>query len=304
MLLTAACGSSNDDDGGDGVPSPPSVDTTTDVSEPAGSGSGGFEIELVGWSRAPYPDGADSVAIGFGGNDYVAVHIRACIDADADVMPHLLRVVTVGDDDGEPFNTGNFQTAPVVSPSGFEPPAPGDCSEGWIYPAFEPGLEPATAVWLDAAGAHGGHRSWPLGDPYPIGPLPLFGDVLAAGDAWEVGDDASWTVHGVTIAGADDPLAPPQDLEPGMAWAVIDAVYCAGSSPGTIHEGLGVVVDGWAGRGTPRTVESAIEPTGDDGCERRPVAVAMPEGMSVTAVTGTDHTSPWWRIDPPVEVTR
>ena len=303
VLVAAACG--NHDGEGGAVPSPdePPVVSTTGDSKPEGSETGGFEIELVGWSIAPYPDGAKSVAVGFGGNDYVALHIRACLDDDADVMPHLLGVVTVGDADGEPFNTGNFQGAPVVSPAGFEPPAPGECAEGWVYPAFEHGVQPVTAVWLDTAGTYGGNQSWPLGEPYPAGPLPLFGDVRAVGDTWEVADDASWTVHGVTIARPDDPLAPPRDLEPGMAWVVVDATYCPGSSPGTVHESLGVVVDGWAGRGTPRTVEEAIEPTSDDGCERRAVAVAMPAGMAITAVTGTDHTGPWWPIDPPVEVT-
>ncbi len=300
LLAMASC--SGDDDRADGSAV---AESPTDAASSSGDdvAEGGLDIELVGWSPPPYPDDAESVAVGFGGSDYVAVHIRVCLGADADLAPHLVGLVTVGDTDGEPFNAGHFQGAPVASPSGFEAPAPGECSEGWVYPAFDAGLEPATAVWIDAEGTQGGNRSWPLGEPYPAGPLPLFGDVRAVGEAWDVADGASWTVHGVSIAGADDPLAPPRELDPGTAWVVIDAVYCAGSSPGTIHERLGVVIDGWAGRGTPRTVEAAIEPADGDGCEHRPVAVAMPIGMSVTAVTGTDHTGPWWQIEPPVDIT-
>lgn len=290
-LTVAACGRGGtgpDDDG-----------------SPIAAGEGdpsGLRVELIGWSTAPYPDDAD-VAVGFGGLDYVALHVQACLDVAAQISPEHIRTITVGDAQGVPFNGGHWQGASVVSPARFDPPGPGECTEGWVYPAFEPGLEPVTAVWLDVTKAYGGDRWWPLGEPYPTGPLPVFGDVLELGDAWEVVDGASWAVHGVRVAGPDDPV-PPGDLDADMAWVVVDAVYCEGRSPGTIHEALGVVVDGWAVRGRARTVEQAIEPTASDGCHHRPVAVRGPQGMSVTAVTGTDHGPPWWPIDPPVAITR
>lgn len=152
LLAMASC--SGDDDRADGSAV---AESPTDAASSSGDdvAEGGLDIELVGWSPPPYPDDAESVAVGFGGSDYVAVHIRVCLGADADLAPHLVGLVTVGDTDGEPFNAGHFQGAPVASPSGFEAPAPGECSEGWVYPAFDAGLEPATAVWIDAEGTQG-----------------------------------------------------------------------------------------------------------------------------------------------------
>src|SRR5690606_12581077 len=71
VLVAAACGG----DDGDSTPPPPEATvgapavSTGDGNDTTGSGSGGFEIEVVGWSSAPYPDGVDWVGYAAGDNE-------------------------------------------------------------------------------------------------------------------------------------------------------------------------------------------------------------------------------------------
>lgn len=263
----------------------------------------GVGLELLGWSRPSLPEGAESLAHNFGTREFVALHVRACLDDDVDILPHLLEVWTIGDADGEALSGAHLQRARTTSPTFFAAPEPGECSEGWIHPSFEQGLEPATAMWLDAIDGFGGDRVWPLGEPYPVGPLPLFGDILQQGEAWEREDGTSWTINGVVVPGPDDPLYPDREVESDMVWVVVDAVFCRHAESGWSAGSFTLVADGWAAvHGRGHTVEHAIEPAGSDDCRRSPYAVAMPPGVSVTAVADGDHRPPWWSIDPPVEI--
>ncbi len=311
-VAVAGCGGSDDaGDAGESDVEATVATTAPTMTVPSVPTSSTPTIELVGWSRWPFEDVVDDVvSLGIDQDrPPSALRVRVCSGSDVDVFDGGISSFTFGDAAGEPFESPSTMIIDaLVSPVLLEWPSVGDCAEGWVQPNVPVGAAPVTALWgLDPAT----RWSAPLGTPYDATDHPVDGDLLEPGDSLDMGGGASWTVFGVERVAAADPGevipadAPidaglPFDQPPsGTEWAVVDAEYCFGDTPGTFSGNLGLVIDGWA---TGGELSDQISASNDhvasllsgEPCQRSSWIGPVPVDASITGITSTFGTGPWW----------